>query len=517
MLGNLYSKPIAMRFSILIAFLCTSLCQSQTSYEQLSPTLGGFTVGFKHYTAIDSTRTYSRWKDYSTKVSYRPIPVSIWYPSKEVNKGTSIKIIDYLNILAAEEEWEGLPEYFMLDWFQNLPRTSENEQHLSVKAKAFRNATPSQGNFPILIYAPSYNASSIENFVMCEYLASQGYIVISSPSRGTEVRTFQGATVKDMETQARDIQYLIKEAHKLPFANTDKIATIGFSFGGLSNVLAQMQNEFIDATICLDGSIKYQFNTLKKSAYFDLNKVDVPFLHTAQKEIPEEVLKADTIDPKLNTHFDFYDELSKSDAYKLQFNDLTHLNFSSLSILFEPRDKRQDKTDSKIIASYKLVCTYVHNFLDAYLKDNSEAIAFMKNPAEKNEIQKGLVTSTFKEAAPEDFTFANFHDLAIAQDYSNLEDLHKETLLKHPNVEFPQGKLNYIGLQLSYHKQLEKSIRLYEFALYLYPDSGNLYDSLGETYMLASDTKNAIINFEKSLELDPSNQNAIQRLNQLKK
>lgn len=506
-----------MRFFIIICicFLHIYTLQGQTSYTELQPPLGSYNVGFTHYTTVDSTRTYTRWKDYSNAIHHRPILVSIWYPANGTNKSEPLYIKDYLNIVAEEEEWEGLPEHYLLEWFSYLPSTLENEQHLNIKTNAHQDAPAVNGKFPVVIYAPGLHRSSIENFVMCEYLASQGYVVIASPSRGTEIRTFQGSTSKNLETQARDILFLIKEAQIMEQVDAEKIATMGFSFGGLSNVLAQMQNEHIDATICLDGSVKYQYDTLKQSPFFDLNKVDVPFIHMAQKEIPKEVLETDNIDPSLNTDFLFYDEITKSDAYKLQFNELTHLNFNSLSILFEHRDKRQDSSDVQIMSSYQLLTTYVLNFLNAYLKKDAQALAYLQESPESKSASVGHISVEMKKALPVVFDFNDFHDMAIAQDYNHLKALHKKVLSEHPLVEIPEGKLNYIGLQLAYHKDLEASIRLYKFAVYLYPTSGNLYDSLAETYMLQGDTKNAITSFKKSLTLDPENENAILKLKTL--
>lgn len=506
-----------MRYIFLLCLFCfhESVSHAQTSFSQLQPDLGEYQVGFRHYTATDSTRTYSRWKDYSYKVLHRPIPISVWYPANVGNQSASIKIKDYLDILAIEEEWEGLPEYFLLDWFKDLPRTTENEGHLNVNTHAYKDPEAIQSRFPVLIYAPGYNLSSIENFAMFEYLASQGYVVISSPSRGTETRTLQGGTAKDIETQARDIQFLMQEAHRMKNTNTQEIAAMGFSFGGLSNVLAQMQNERIDAIICLDGSIKYQYDTLQNAPSFDLSKVDVPFIHMAQKEIPKEVLEAKNIDPKLNTEFTFYDALSKSEAYKMQFNDLTHTNFSSLSILFENRDPGQDVSDTRIMASYRWLSKYVFNFLNAYLKHEPEALTFLANNPVSNGVSEGRISIERKTALIRAYDFNDFHDLAISKDYYGLETLYKKEIAKHSDLEVPEGKLNYIGLQLSYHKNIDAAIRVYEFALYLYPKSGNLYDSLAETYILKGDTQNAISSFKKLLQLDPENENAKKRLKQL--
>jgi predicted transcriptional regulator YdeE len=49
-----------------------------------------------------------------------------------------------------------------------------------------------------------------------------------------------------------------------------------------------------------------------------------------------------------------------------------------------------------------------------------------------------------------------------------------------------------------------------------YPLSGNVYDSLGEAYAKTGQKDLAIQNYEKSLQLDPKNQNAVERLKKLK-
>jgi cytochrome c-type biogenesis protein CcmH/NrfG len=49
-----------------------------------------------------------------------------------------------------------------------------------------------------------------------------------------------------------------------------------------------------------------------------------------------------------------------------------------------------------------------------------------------------------------------------------------------------------------------------------YPQSGNVYDSLGEAYMKAGQKELAIQNYEKSLQLEPKNENAIEMLKKLK-
>ena len=174
-----------MRFFLfaVLVFFQAYILNGQTSLEEIGLNPGSYTVGFKHYTAIDSTRTYQIKNDFNNQYRYRPIPISMWYPAKlEDKKVKGLTVLDYLEILKEEEEWKNLPNQFLLDWFPYLWNTPQNQAHLSEKANAFFNATLLDGKFPVVVYAPSYQASSIENFALCEQLASHGFVVISSPS-----------------------------------------------------------------------------------------------------------------------------------------------------------------------------------------------------------------------------------------------------------------------------------------------------------------------------------------------
>ena len=66
-------------------------------------------------------------------------------------------------------------------------------------------------------------------------------------------------------------------------------------------------------------------------------------------------------------------------------------------------------------------------------------------------------------------------------------------------------------------KTSDQGIKVFLLGTKLYPNSANLYDSLAEGYLFMGNDKKAIESFERSLELNPQNQNAINRLEQLKK
>lgn len=513
------TKTFIIPLKLLLIFILfqTTITIGQTSLDEIDLINGKYKVGFRHYATSDSTRTYSRIYDYSNKKITRPISVSIWYPSEQnIGNKITLKILDYFEILKKEEEWEFLPNEQLLNWFY-YPNTPANQNHLKEQTKAYSEIDFASGKFPIIVYAPSFQASSIENFVLCEYLASHGYIVISSPSRGTETRWFSNNNAKEMETQARDVEFLIKEVGKFPMADYNKIAVMGFSFGGLSNVIAQNRNEKIKAIISLDGTERYQYVLLKESPFFDFKKINVPYLHMAQKDIPEKVLREDNIKAELNTEFILYDSISNSTAYRLKFHNLTHSYFSTLGILFANRDKRQDKSDSEIMESYKWASTYTLNFLNAFLENDVKALKFIENKPHDNGVRNGLITQRAKQPEIVAFTFQDFNDLASSQNYQNLSQLYDSTVKKHPSFKIPEGNLNTLGLQLVFNPNTsEQGINIILLATKIFPNSANLFDSLAEAYLFIDNKDKAIENFEKSLELNSQNQNAIDRLKQLK-
>jgi CubicO group peptidase (beta-lactamase class C family) len=79
-----------------------------------------------------------------------------------------------------------------------------------------------------------------------------------------------------------------------------------------------------------------------------------------------------------------------------------------------------------------------------------------------------------------------------------------------------EGTLNGLGYMLLNSGQTQDAIALFQRNVQEYPQSGNVYDSLGEGYMKAGQKELAIANYEKSLQLDPKNQNAVDMLKKLK-
>jgi CubicO group peptidase (beta-lactamase class C family) len=79
----------------------------------------------------------------------------------------------------------------------------------------------------------------------------------------------------------------------------------------------------------------------------------------------------------------------------------------------------------------------------------------------------------------------------------------------------PEFLLNSLGYDSLRNGKTDDAIRLFQKNVTEFPESSNVYDSLGEAYAAAGKKDLAIENYEKSVKLDATNQNAVKRLNEL--
>jgi len=80
---------------------------------------------------------------------------------------------------------------------------------------------------------------------------------------------------------------------------------------------------------------------------------------------------------------------------------------------------------------------------------------------------------------------------------------------------FDERELNQLGYDLLGAGDVEASIAIFELNVEMFPESSNPYDSLAEAYAEAGRTDLAVKSYARSLELDPSNLNAVRQLARL--
>jgi tetratricopeptide (TPR) repeat protein len=79
-----------------------------------------------------------------------------------------------------------------------------------------------------------------------------------------------------------------------------------------------------------------------------------------------------------------------------------------------------------------------------------------------------------------------------------------------------EQEINTVGYRLLTAKKNEQAIRIFKMNVEMFPKSWNVYDSLGEAYMLHGNKKEAIANYAISIKLNPENTNGKAFLEKLK-
>jgi CubicO group peptidase (beta-lactamase class C family) len=107
-------------------------------------------------------------------------------------------------------------------------------------------------------------------------------------------------------------------------------------------------------------------------------------------------------------------------------------------------------------------------------------------------------------------------EMLLAGKISEAIEAYKKIKQDHPNnVAVSEERLNNLGYGLLQQKKMAEAIAVFKVNVELYPQSSNVYDSLGEAYMKNGDKELAIQNYKKSLELNPKNENGAAMLKRL--
>lgn len=148
-----------------------------------------------------------------------------------------------------------------------------------------------------------------------------------------------------------------------------------------------------------------------------------------------------------------------------------------------------------------------------------------------------MVNNTSEEAFYDWATlfFSNIEPYLIKYPKLNLTSIFKkefsenpknavETFRKHKNDTvnyfYTLKGLNVYGYELVKKEKEEDAIEVFKFLTSEFPENANFFDSLGEVYFISGDLDNAMLNYEKSLSLDATNDNAkiyIEKIKEQKK
>lgn len=154
-----------------------------------------------------------------------------------------------------------------------------------------------------------------------------------------------------------------------------------------------------------------------------------------------------------------------------------------------------------------------------YMKELNEKMVFVSKPemhiqlAEKKE-HKGVKYHFRKmkegEKTPNEYFELKEFDKALTA----FKAIQKKDSL---NPIIRENRINRLGYNFVRKNNFETAIEVFKINVALYPKSSNVYDSLGEAFLLKKDTINAKINFKKALAINPENRSAKRLLKKVTK
>ncbi len=386
------------RIFIVIA-LCiwpsSSSAASQASPFQFLQKRGPYPVGLKVVDQYDRSRTYPASPKNLSKPSEgddaRPLQTLIWYPSLR-STGKPMTVGDYAQLADTEIHFDA-------------PRPEQNRWRSLLKKSfdiplwAVRDAKLAKGHYPVIIYAPSDSSVSWENADLCEYLASHGYLVLASPSTGPSKRDMTDDLV-GINAQARDISFLISYAKSLSDTDFSEVAVVSWSWGGISSLFAAARDPRIDALVSLDGSMRYYPGLVKSSGDVHPERMSIPLLFFTRNVSLEDLEKDDVLPAEKNGP-DVLNAWIHGDLLTVNMLGMAHPEFSSM---FQRKESAQRFAENQVAdygredanISYAWVALYTLEFLDAYLKHDASAKAFLARTPAENGVPKHFMDVRFR-------------------------------------------------------------------------------------------------------------------------
>lgn len=136
---------------------------------------------------------------------------------------------------------------------------------------------------------------------------------------------------------------------------------------------------------------------------------------------------------------------------------------------------------------------------DDYVNNIDPALEAAGQPYERSKTLRDIALAAYKV---KDFTGFREKAIAFKNDPKN----------KYADVE---SQINGFGYELMGVKMTDIALQMFQLNVELFPESSNVYDSLGEAYMNTGENELAIKNYKKSLELDPDNANAAEMIRRI--
>lgn len=248
---------------IMLMFIMTPLWSQKSLFgEDLQR--GNYHTGYQDTIFFNESQSYS-FRDYEGN---KPHFVGIWFPLEEEPGSGKMVLQDYfepdkavelisLRDSLAEMNRTSLINYGLknrLDHWEDREMDDNLQSLLDAMLKTTVNAYSSSeypaNKSPVVVYHHGMGGSLEENFVLFEFLASYGFVVISSNYHWPD----QGIGMDEIQN---DLKAVVDFAYHLPYADPEQIYFLGHSWGTqVGLVLNQQGDHPIKTFFLLDTTLE---------------------------------------------------------------------------------------------------------------------------------------------------------------------------------------------------------------------------------------------------------------------
>lgn len=197
---------------------------------------GKFGVGYKTLDEKDGSRSFPKKNGTTFTLGSREIRVSLWYPMQIAAK-QKMKFRDYLSAMengASEaEKFESTTKLKTIAVARELSEKAVSNL-LEMPTAAIKDAPFLKGaKFPLVLLGQGlFYESPTTHTILCEFLASHGFIVATTELNGAH-SPFVKLDAVDLEAAVRDLEFVASRAQSLPNADQEKLGIVGFDWAGL--------------------------------------------------------------------------------------------------------------------------------------------------------------------------------------------------------------------------------------------------------------------------------------------
>lgn len=501
-------SPLMLAAALFIApFFTGERLQASTLWGDLKP--GRYQVGYKTIYAYDLSRPSLPVESEKAKSINRgrQMQINVWYPAETQKRFSLMRFEDYAHLLLQEVDFAPLTEAqkrTSADKFlenpvelggladQIRPRL---QALMKMETAAIKDAAHALGRFPLVIF-PAYRTPSIHS-IMCEYLASHGFVVASTGLKGTH-EVEPEISVTGVETTSADLQFVIGTLKTLPMVEGEKLALMGLGFAASGCLALQTRNTDVDAVISLDGGILSPFEDrmLKRTPYYDLSMIRVPLLaiHAPHPNI----------DPA------FLDQYKYSTRHVVHFPRMSEFYFLNYGMIerFVPGIIGKPPGDTK--AGFEWASQYCLHFLKAYLYGEGQSLAFLQSDPAKTQVPEGLLAVSLKKGLTPPPTLPELKRMIRASGFQSVVALYRQLRRDDPQP-FSQERFSDLFNWLAYLRDPDWKARreLSLMRVESYPESARAHFTLAGVALQLGEKELARKHYGEALRLLESDPDSV--------